>query len=191
MKSTNRRCAQCRKKLPAESAIIGGLRSFCSMEHLLEFTRSANGQKAVKQSTRAETRKAKERLKTRSDWMKEAQAAVNAWVRWRDRDLPCISCGNHSEEKFGGARDAGHYRSRGSAGHLRFDLRNIHSQCVRCNRYLSGNVADYRVGLIDRIGIEAVEAIEADQAERRFDVEYLKRLKAIYTRRLRQAKKFA
>lgn len=191
MKSASRRCAQCRKKVPTESAFIGGLRAFCSVEHLLEFTRSVSGQKAVKKSIRAETRKAKESIKRRSDWTKEAQVAVNAWVRHRDLGKPCISCGSMPAQKLGGTMDAGHYRSTGSAPHLRFLTTQIHAQCVKCNRHLSGNVADYRIGLIERIGQDKVDAIESDQTIRRYDVEYLKRLKSVFTRRLRQSKKYS
>lgn len=145
----------------------------------------------MKKSIRAETRKAKESIKRRSDWTKEAQVAVNAWVRHRDLGKPCISCGSMPAQKLGGTMDAGHYRSTGSAPHLRFLTTQIHAQCVKCNRHLSGNVADYRIGLIERIGQDKVDAIESDQTIRRYDVEYLKRLKSVFTRRLRQSKKYS
>ena len=79
--------------------------------------------------------------------------------------------------------EAGHYRSRGSASHLRFNLFNIHLQCARCNRYLSGNVVEYRKELIKRIGLNRVEILENDNKPRKFDIEYLKRVKHIFTKR--------
>jgi hypothetical protein len=42
---------------------------------------------------------------------------------------------------------------------------------------------EYRVGLINRIGVEAVEALESDNTVKRFDVEYLQRLKKVFNRR--------
>ena len=68
-----RRCSLCRKKVEAESAVIGSLKAFCSMEHLIEFSRSATGQKIARSAKKKATKEIKERLKTRSDRIKEAQ----------------------------------------------------------------------------------------------------------------------
>jgi hypothetical protein len=89
----------------------------------------------------------------------------------------------------GGAVDAGHYRSRGSAPHLRFDERNVHAQRKQCNRYDSGNVVGYRIGLIERIGLEAVEALECDQTSRDHSIEALKAIKAKYSALARELEK--
>ena len=40
--------------------------------------------------------------------------------------------------EVGGAYDCGHYRSTGSAAHLRFDERNAHAQRKVCNRWGAG-----------------------------------------------------
>ena len=82
--------------------------------------------------------------------------------------------------------DAGHYRSRGSAPHLRFDERNCHAQSKKDNRYLSGNAVDYRIGLIARIGLEAVESLESDQTPRKWTIEELKAIKAEYRQKLKE-----
>jgi hypothetical protein len=154
------------------------------MEHLIEFSRSAAAQKIYRSANKKETRAAKEKLKTRSDFNKEAQIAFNRYIRARDMGKPCICCGrSQGDLKHGGAVDAGHYRSRGSAPALRFNLFNCHSQLAYCNRYLSGNVVGYRAGLIERIGLERVERLEADNSPRRFDTEYLQRVKRIFTNR--------
>lgn len=79
--------------------------------------------------------------------------------------------------------DCSHYRSVGAAPHLRFNLHNAAAACVKCNRYLGGNIAALRVGLIERIGLEKVEAVEADNNVRKFDIEYLKRVKRIFTKK--------
>lgn len=94
----------------------------------------------------------------------KAQTAFNGWVRARDLGRGCISCGvTLGAGAVGGGYDAGHYRSVGSAPHLRFDERNVYGQCKRCNLYMHGNPAGYRLGLIDRIGLAEVEALECDQ----------------------------
>ena len=127
-----------------------------------------------------------ETLKTRADWMREAERAVNAYVRARDELLPCISCGRMHEGQW----HAGHYRSKGSAPHLRFDAeRNIFRQCAPCNTYLSGNLINYRRGLIARIGLAAVEALEADNEPRKYTIEELKSIKAHYVAKLKELRK--
>lgn len=105
---------------------------------------------------RIETAKALAKLKTRATLIREAQAAVNAYVRARDAHLPCVSCGRHHEGQW----HAGHYRSTGSRPDLRFDLANIHKQCAPCNNHLSGNSIPYRAELIRRIGQAEVDRLE-------------------------------
>lgn len=184
MKSTNRRCAQCRKKVDSSEALYGGLKAFCCYECLRQYIDSERGQKAVQSVKRKDIKERKEKLKTAGDYTKEAQAAFNRFVRIRDVHKPCISCGNPLEhESLGGGYDAGHYRSRGAASHLRFNLLNVHAQCKKCNRYLSGNVTDYRIGLVSRIGQNMIDKLESDNTPRKFTIEYLKRVKSIFTRR--------
>lgn len=140
---------------------------------------------------RAQDRQKRESLKTRSQWTKEAQIAFNAFIRQRDAGKPCICCGGIPMEStaIGGGFDAGHYRSVGSAPHLRFVEHNCHGQSKRCNRYGSGRAVDYRRGLINRIGIAAVEGLEADQAERKYTIEDLKAIKATYKAKLAELKR--
>ena len=186
MKPANRRCKQCRKKVPADSAFVSQLRAFCSFECLQSFTKSDQGRKTIAKSSLAETRERKKKLLTRSDYLKLAQAAFNAYIRFRDRDDACISCGNYIlADQPGGGWDCGHYRSVGSAPHLRFHLLNAAKQCVKCNRYLSGNVAEYRKGLIKKIGQDLVDTIEADQETRNYSSADLQRITEIYRRRKR------
>ncbi|MGJ0636837.1 recombination protein NinG [Xenorhabdus bovienii] len=139
---------------------------------------------------RQELKVRKEKLKTKSDWNREAQTAVNKYIFWRDYGQPCIACGRALNYGVrGGAVDASHYRSRGSASHLRFNLFNIHAGCVQCNRDLSGNIIPYRINLIEKIGAERVTQLEHNNEPRKFDIDYLKRVKQIFTRRARYYEK--
>lgn len=139
---------------------------------------------------RQNTRERKQRLKTRADYIREAQQAFNEFIRWRDRAAghSCISSGKPLDWS-GNAADCGHYRSVGSAPHLRYDERNAHAQTKHDNRYLSGNAVDYRLGLIERIGLEAVEALEADQEPRHYTVDDLKAITKEYRAKVRALKK--
>lgn len=125
----------------------------------------------TRQAERKVDRAKRESLKTRSDWIKDAQKAFNAYIRARDAGQACICCGaSLSANVVGGGADAGHYRSVGSAPHLRFDERNCHAQTKQCNRWGAGRAVDYRIGLIRRIGREAVEALEADQSPKHYTI---------------------
>jgi len=186
MKGSTRRCAHCRKKVPVDEAVMGGIKSFCSFEHLIEFTRSKPAKEIARKAVKRDTKVKLDSLKTASDYIKEAQVAFNSYIRVRDKNKQCISCGCLPGDTVqGGKFDAGHYRSRGSASHLRYHLFNCHSQCVKCNRYLSGNVVEYRKGLIARIGAERVEQIEMGNNPRKFTIDYLKRVKKIFNYRKR------
>lgn len=145
---------------------------------------------AIEQRERREIKVRKEKLKSRSDYVREAQQAFNEYIRWRDRAAghACISSGR-ALDWAGNAVDAGHYRSVGSAPHLRFDERNCHAQSKQDNRYLSGNAVDYRIGLIARIGLDAVEALEADQRPRKHTIDELKAITAECRAKVRDLKR--
>ena len=135
-----------------------------------------------------QTRERKEALKTKRDYLKDAQVAFNAFIRARDAGQPCICCGRTSEKQYltGTNWDCGHYRSTGSAPHLRFNEDNAHRQLTVCNRHGAGRAVDYRIGLIARIGQACVDALEADQAPRHYTIDQLKDLKAEYKKKLKQ-----
>lgn len=166
--------------------------AWCSPECGAKLARALQEKDRAEKSKRErrESREAKQRLKTKGDHLREAQQAFNEFIRWRDRVAghPCISSGKPLDWSAN-AVDAGHYRSRGSAPHLRFDERNCHAQSKQENRFLSGNVVDYRINLINRIGLEAVEALESDQSERHYTIEDLKAIKAKYRAMTREMKK--
>ena len=145
--------------------------------------------KAIDQRERREIQVRKEKLKSRGDYLREAQQAFNAFIRMRDQlaGHVCISSGRPLDWN-GNAVDAGHYRSVGAAPHLRFDERNVHAQSKQDNRYLSGNATDYRIGLIRRIGLAEVEALERDQSVRKYTIDDLKEIAARYRAKLKDLK---
>ncbi|EAZ1561329.1 recombination protein NinG [Salmonella enterica] len=167
---------------------------WCSPEHGTQLAlerrskEREKAEKAAEKKRRREEQRQKDKLKIRklalkprSYWIKQAQQAVNAFIRERDRDLPCISCGTLTSAQW----DAGHYRTTAAAPQLRFDERNIHKQCVVCNQHKSGNLVPYRVILIERIGIAAVDEIESDHKRHRWTTEECKAIKAEYQQKLK------
>ena len=144
-----------------------------------------------KVEARAKVRTRKESIKTIPVLIKEAQHAFNAFIRQRDHAQPCICCGQPlGAGEVGGAFDCGHYRSTGSAPHLRFDERNAHAQRKVCNRWGAGRAVDYRVGLVNRIGLEAVEALESDNRIHKWTVEELRSIRDHYRAKLKEMKKW-
>jgi len=132
-----------------------------------------------------------EEFKTRPQLIKALGFAFRAWVRTRDEGKLCVSCDKPliKSGKLGGDYDAGHYRSVGSAKHLEFDERNVHGQCKYCNDQLKGNTHGYRPRLIERIGLDAVLALEADQEDRKYSKDDLRNMRAHYIAMTKELRK--
>lgn len=76
--------------------------------------------------------------------------ALKVFRKWiRKRDKKCITC-------KGLAENCGHFWH----NVLDFDPENNNGQCVRCNKWLSGNLAVYAVRLIEKIGIKKFKALD-------------------------------
>lgn len=123
----------------------------------------------------------RERLKTRAEHAKDAQTAFNAYIRCRDKNEPCISCGRYHEGQW----HAGHYRSVGAMPALRFDESNVHKQCSVCNNHKSGNVVEYRLRLLEKIGHKALDWIEGHHEPKKYTITELKTITATYRQKLR------
>ena len=131
---------------------------------------------------KAADRQKREALKSRSQWLKEAQTAFNAYIRARDEKEPCISCGRPHQGQF----HAGHYLSTGARPEIRFEPLNVHKQCQPCNTHLHGNLIRYRVNLIKKIGVEAVEWLEGHHEPKHYSIDDLKAIKATYIAKLKE-----
>jgi len=161
--------------------------------------------KAISQRDRREIEVRKEKLKTRTDHLKDAEKAVCDYRRMYELSIGsgCISCGESQESilaaqgwKTGGAFDAGHFLGKGARPELRLVPNNIWLQCKSCNAGSSkyarkGQTVSqaFREGLIARIGLEAVEALEADHAPRKETIQQLKAITAEYRAKTKELKK--
>ena len=135
----------------------------CAMKHARE---------VVAKKERKETKAKLDAMQTKPQLVKKAQTAFNAYIRARDAGKTCISC---DTPLTGGANtfDAGHYRSVGSAPHMRFVEDNVHGQCKHCNNWLGGNHVEYRKRLLERIGERQLELLESDNVLRKYTTEGL------------------
>lgn len=184
-----RKCAVCRSEFEPRNMMHKVCGSDCAAVHAAKVA-AAQKAKAQRQE-RAADKARREGLKTYPQLIREAQAAFNAYIRLRDAALPCICCGKRFDDKSltGGNVHAGHYRSTGSAPHLRYNEDNVHLQNAHCNLHGAGRAVDYRIGLIARIGLARVEALESDNAPRKWTHEELRELKAHYLRKVREMKR--
>ncbi|HGM4965222.1 TPA: recombination protein NinG [Pseudomonas putida] len=159
----------------------------CALELAKQPANQQVARKAIADRERREIQVQKQKLKSRADYMREAQTAFNQWVRLRDDGLPCISCGRHHEGQY----HAGHYRTVGANPELRFEPLNVHKQCAPCNNHKSGDIVNYRINLVHRIGADGVEFIEGPHEAKRYTIDDLKAIKAEYRAKIKQLKEQA
>jgi hypothetical protein len=182
------RCKVCR----CEYVKARPLQKVCGLECAKSAAEKLNATKKAKEATqdRRQTRQKLDAIQTRPELVKKAQTAFNSFIRARDAGKLCISCNTRLPSGgVGGAFDCGHYRSVGSAPHMRFVEDNAHGQCKKCNMYLSGNHVEYRKGLIERIGIKEVELIESDNTLRKTTREGLEEIARHYREEARKMNK--
>lgn len=149
-------------------------------------------QEARKQE-RAQDRETREKQKGLPQLHKEAREAVHEYIRLRDAHLPCISCGAPPPDLSGlhAGRDAGHYRSVGSAPQHRYNPMNINAQCVHCNQHLAGNPIGYRFGMLAKYGEAETLALELDNAAHKWSREEVRGIRDNHRAKVKQLKREA
>ena len=167
-----KKCIECKVKFKQYKSTVKVCSWQCAM---------ANAKKTRIKNDKKELKILRDSLKTNSDHRKELQILVNKFIRLRDKDKNCISCLKPLKSKY----DAGHYRSVGSSPELRFEELNIHAQCVHCNQYLHGNLINYRVNLIKRIGLKKVKWLEKKHDSKNYSIPELKEMKLKYKNKIK------
>ena len=139
------------------------LQATCDYKCAITYAKTLKENKA-KAEWKIEQKAGYEKLKTLSQYEADAKKSFQHWVRLRDKDQPCISCGNTKPKDWCGS----HYFAAGTYSGLMFDPRNCHGACnTYCNKFLSGNLIEYRKGLIKRHGNEFVEQLESEADSKR------------------------
>jgi len=134
------------------------------------------------------TKRAKEKRKAikqfketdKATLMRKAQTLFNRYIRYRDVDLPCISCGHKGNRQI----HAGHFMPVGSNGHIRFDEDNCHAQCSICNNHKSGNLSEYEPNLLKKIGKEKLAKLKV-KFTKNWTIDELKAIITKYTDKLK------
>lgn len=167
----------CRRKFIPQTSFHVAYNYKCAMK-------IGEKKKAAKEKKqRASDKKRLIELKPRSYWEARAQAWCNRYIRLRDKDRPCISCGNTNNVKY----DSGHFITRGSCNDLRFHPMNIWKQCSKhCNSSLSGNIIEYRKALIRKIGPEMVDYLENFRQFRALTIDEIKEVEEYYKQLIKE-----
>lgn len=180
-------CPYCRAKLETGQRIHPAcIDGYAEAQQAKKERADAKARRMAAKVERASIKARKEAIKTLADLKREAQQALNRWiVHVRDKERPCISCGRHHQ----GVWHAGHYLSRGAAPQHALNPINVWKQCAPCNTYLHGNQSAYRIRLVELIGLEKVEAIEADNAPHKWTREGLIEVRDTYRAKLKAIQK--
>ncbi|WP_354690909.1 recombination protein NinG [Phytobacter sp. RSE-02] len=139
----------------------------------------------------------REELRPMSYFKSQAQQAFNNFIRYRDRDLPCISCNElNPPELHGGQWDCGHFKSVGANPELRFEERNAHKQCKSCNGGAGNFTAkeatvskQYEAGLVERYGQDYVDWLNGPHPMTNYRREDFIHIRDEYRTKLREMKK--
>lgn len=90
-----------------------------------------------------------------AELIKKAQKAFNAYIRERDKELPCINCGKYK------TLQAGHLYPTSTYSALRFNEDNTNGECLHCNYFNSQSHSyGYRINLEKKIGKERLQALD-------------------------------
>lgn len=146
----------------------------------------------AKKQERAQDRAKRASFERIPDLIAAADKEFASYIRERDRQAgyACISSGRPLDWT-GNQVDAGHYRSRGAASHLRYNEDNCHAQSKHDNRHLGGNIVQYRINLIARIGLARVEALEADNTPHKWTYDELRAIRDQYKAKAKVLKREA
>lgn len=180
-----RKCKVCETRFEVNpfKPFIGWCSSDCGYKYQQRL--AENKKKREEKEEREKTRIAKEKLLTHKDYLKLLQTVFNTYIRLRDKDLPCISCGTTAKIQY----HAGHYFSSGGHPNLRFAETNVHKQCVQCNNYLHGNLINYRPALEQKIGSEEYEALCNNRdVPRKYSIPEIKELIIHYKQQIKKLK---
>lgn len=143
-----KKCKECKNKFKP----LRPLQYLCSVPCSLKYSKALKEKKE-----RKELSEKKKSLLTLTQLEHLARKVFQRWIRKRDENLPCISCGCTTAKQW----DGGHYLKAELFSGLIFNEANCHKQCSRCNDLYSGNELEYRDGLIKRYGEGYVIRLEA------------------------------
>jgi len=181
------RCPHCKGKLDQGQRIHPEcIESWADAQQAKKERADAKAARMAAKVERAEIKRRKEAIKTIAQRIAAAQIAFNAFIRERDKDKGCFVCGRPFAPVPGQVQHAGHVRSRGAAGHLRFNEDNCHGECEGCNGPHGAKPHQIKAGAIARIGLEGFDALENDNTPHKWTHDELRGIQATYRAKLKE-----
>lgn len=147
--------------------------------------------KRVRAAEKVKDRARRRELETIPQLIAKAQRSFNSFIRERDKDKGCFVCGRPFRPVAGQVQHAGHVRSRGAAGHLRFNEDNCMGECEGCNGPRGAKPHQIKAGAIARIGLERFEELENDNTPHKWTREELIAIDAEYKTKTKALKALA
>lgn len=151
MKAKLKKCKVCKKTFEQFNSLV----SWCSPTCGYKLSQSKLKEKKANE-WKIEKKALREKLKTLGQYEAEAKKSFQKWIRLRDKNKPCISCGTVTAPEW----HASHYFDCNKYSGMIFNEKNVHKSCNKCNVYLHGNLLEYRKGLIERFNVGHVEYLE-------------------------------
>lgn len=134
---------------------FNSLQNVCSSKCARELKRTRNEAKKERNEINQEF-SPREQNKSLQELIGLAQIVFNKYIRERDKGRECISCLRPYRKDF----QAGHFHNANNHWSIRFDEKNVHGQCRKCNETLSGNESEYRANITKRISEKDLEELD-------------------------------
>ena len=178
-KVKQKKCKECSEMFtPFRSTQI-----VCSPICSIKYSKALNDKKDAKEWSKRKS-ELKKKDKGTKDYYQDALKIFNEYIRKRDKDKPCVSCG----AKAGTYRiSSGHYFPQGQNKSIALDERNAHGQCwYNCNSQKSGNLSEYYPELINRIGIDNYnDLVEKKKIAKHYTIDELLEIINYYKNKLK------
>lgn len=184
MKAKQRKCKICKELFTPNPNMF--LPPTCEkMECRISYANKHLNKKAKEKKTKARVELRQFNNSDVKGRIKVAKQVVQEYARLRDINEPCISCRKPTAIQW----DGGHFMNAEFHSKVRFNTNNIHKQCSHCNDFSASNALNYRIHLINKIGLEKVEWLEQQKGVQKYTAEYLNRLIRIFRKKIRKMKK--
>lgn len=157
------KCKQCKRVFTPFNSTI----KVCGYNCAIEWGKLHPKKTSIKRVSSQIKSEAKEKLETYSQRVNKVKVIFQKWIRERDKDLPCISCGTTKASSW----HASHFKKAELYSGVIFNELNVWRACSKCNIYLNGNELNYRKNLVKKFGSKIVEQLE-DLADKTRNYKY-------------------
>jgi hypothetical protein len=169
------KCKVCKKEFTQFNSTI----SVCGYQCAIEWGKLHPKKTSIKRVNSQLKSEAKEKLETYSQKVNKAKVIFQKWIRERDKNEPCISCGTLTANEW----HASHFKKAETYSGVIFNEINVWKSCKKCNVFLNGNELNYRERLVKKIGLDDVIALEDlanETRTKKWTIEELQTIKTKY-----------